>query len=212
MARQTSAPRRGRDAGDAERTPVRARGHATRARLLEAGIQAFSRRGFHATRVDDIVGAAKTSHGTFYLYFQSKDDLFDQLISQVAGEFQALAETLPEISATSRHKDELERWLLELIGVYAHYGPLIRSWTEADRGDANPGQGLLDQLSAALAARIKVRRRKGFDLDVAALAVVAMVERVNYFSATGQLAETPEELASTLADIVLDAIFGPGDR
>jgi hypothetical protein len=38
-----------------------------------------------------------------------------------------------------------------------------------------------------------------------------MVERVNYFAITGQLAESSEQLAHTLADIMLDAFFGPED-
>ena len=50
---------------------LRARGHRTRARLLAAGAEVIARKGLHAARVDDIVKAARSSHGTFYLYFSS---------------------------------------------------------------------------------------------------------------------------------------------
>ena len=45
-------------------------------KLLEAGLAEFDENGFQAVRVDDIVRRAKTSHGTFYLYFANKEDLF----------------------------------------------------------------------------------------------------------------------------------------
>ena len=37
-----------------------------------------------------------------------------------------------------------------------------------------------------------------------------MVERLNYFLPTGQVDATPERIADVLADITLDAFFGPG--
>ena len=49
-------------------------------RLLDAAIVVFDERGYHAARVDDIVRVAETSHGTFYLYFSSKENLFQALV------------------------------------------------------------------------------------------------------------------------------------
>ena len=43
-------------------------------------------KGYHPARVDDIVKVAKTSHGTFYLYFSNKEDLFHALVLDVAEE------------------------------------------------------------------------------------------------------------------------------
>lgn len=193
--------------------PLRARGQATRARLLDAGVWAFSRKGFHATRVDDIVKRAKTSHGTFYLYFSSKDALFDQLVTDVAEEFRLLTEQLPRIDRSDEARAALEAWLTSFIEVYRRFGPLIRSWTEAERTGAaatgGVGDDVLGTVADAFAARVKLRRRKDLDPAIASLALVAMVERVNYFLVVGQLDESAEELAATLADIVLDALFGP---
>ena len=55
--------------------------------------------GLHAARVDDIVKVAATSHGTFYLYFANKEELFHALAEQVAGELEALAGRLPALDA-----------------------------------------------------------------------------------------------------------------
>ena len=63
-------------------------------RLLDAGMRVFADRGFHAARVDDIVRAARASHGTFYLYFSSKEDLLRALAVQCSEQIEALAKVL----------------------------------------------------------------------------------------------------------------------
>ena len=45
-------------------------------------MRVFADRGFHAARVDDIVRSARTSHGTFYLYFTNKEDLLRALATE----------------------------------------------------------------------------------------------------------------------------------
>ncbi|MEM0984565.1 MAG: TetR/AcrR family transcriptional regulator, partial [Planctomycetota bacterium] len=46
-----------------------------RKRLVQAGIDAFYQRGFHATGLDTILERAETTKTTFYKYFESKNDL-----------------------------------------------------------------------------------------------------------------------------------------
>ena len=79
---------------------VRTRGQKTRARLLQAGAQVFGTKGFHTARVDDIVRAAKTSHGTFYVYFPSKEALLDELLTQIGHEMAELVADLPDLRST----------------------------------------------------------------------------------------------------------------
>src|SRR5215472_11614170 len=77
----STRPRRastgGRPTQDRE---LRAQGRQTLRNLLEAGLAEFDERGFQAVRVDDIVRRAQISHGTFYLYFSNKEDLFKALL------------------------------------------------------------------------------------------------------------------------------------
>jgi AcrR family transcriptional regulator len=64
----------------AQQRVLRAQGRKTMRRLLEAGLAEFGARGLHAVSVDDVVRRAQTSHGTFYLYFSDKEDLFQALL------------------------------------------------------------------------------------------------------------------------------------
>ncbi len=83
---------------------LRAQGRKTMRKLLDAGMRVFAERGFHAARVDDIVRAARTSHGTFYLYFANKEELLRALAIQCAEEMGALAGGLGEVTRRRRRR------------------------------------------------------------------------------------------------------------
>lgn len=44
--------------------------------IIASALKLFEEKGFHATKVSDIVKDAGMAQGTFYLYFKSKEDLF----------------------------------------------------------------------------------------------------------------------------------------
>jgi len=48
-----------------------------RAELVDAAARVFMERGYAAATVSDITSRAGSSHGTFYVYFDSKEDIFD---------------------------------------------------------------------------------------------------------------------------------------
>jgi len=56
----------------------------TRTRILEAAVKVFATKGYHNTKVDDIVSESKTSKGSFYFYFPSKQDIFLALVDTFA--------------------------------------------------------------------------------------------------------------------------------
>jgi len=52
---------------------------ARREHILRSALRCFARRGYHVTTVDDIAAEAGVSKGTPYIYFESKEALFQQL-------------------------------------------------------------------------------------------------------------------------------------
>ena len=60
-----------------------------RAAVLSAARQQFADEGYHATSIDDIIEAADIARGTFYLYFQSKRAIFDELLDELFVTLQA---------------------------------------------------------------------------------------------------------------------------
>src|SRR5438309_51888 len=107
----------------AQERALRARGRNTMRRLLDAGVVVFEKRGYQAARVDDIVKEANTSHGTFYLYFASKEDLFRSLAVDVAAEMTALAASLGPVGPDTDGYAELRDWLDRFSHLYERYQP-----------------------------------------------------------------------------------------
>jgi AcrR family transcriptional regulator len=189
---------------------LRARGQRTRARLLQAGSTVLARKGYHAARVDDIVATAHSSHGTSYLYFASKEDLFDQLVAQVASDLTTLVDELPVIADTDDGRHALRSWLERFADLYERSGPVIRSWTEIELStDAIGvhGEAVLAVMTTAMARNIRVTRRSKLDPTITGLALMMMVERLNYYATTKQLVATRDELLDTLVEVITSALF-----
>jgi AcrR family transcriptional regulator len=190
---------------------LRARGRDTRRRLLDAGAAVLASTGYHATRVDDVVKLAQTSHGTFYLYFANKEELFRALAAEVAQEMRALAETMEPLTAGATGRARLQRWIRQFVEVYRRHGPVIRAWTEAEIGGSEFGRlgtDLLTQFSGVIAARIGEVESPGLDPTITTLVLVAMLERLNYYALTNQVRIEPDALAETLARVAHASLFG----
>jgi len=205
-----------RGGAPAQERELRAQGKKTMRKLLDAAMVVFEKRGYHAARVDDIVKVARTSHGTFYLYFANKEDLFRALLADVAEEVRAISETLGPVGPDDAGYRELRSWLASFSDLYVHYGPVIRAWTEAEvEGDDVGGMGeeLLANVAGALVDRIDEANTSGsFDPQIAALATVAMIERLHYYLVSRQLDVEREELLDTLAAVLHVGVFGGSRR
>ncbi len=56
----------------------------TRERILDAALNIFSKKGYHDTRLDEIVDESSTSKGAIYFHFPNKERLFIALVDQFA--------------------------------------------------------------------------------------------------------------------------------
>jgi AcrR family transcriptional regulator len=89
------------------------RGIETRTRLLTAAEQVFGEVGYHDASIVKITEAAGVGQGTFYLYFASKKDVFDELIRDMN---RRVRHAMKE--ASSRGATRLEA---ELLGFGAYF-------------------------------------------------------------------------------------------
>lgn len=84
------------------------------AELLEAALDVFFEKGFAAARLEDIAARAGVSKGTIYLYFHSKEDVFDALVRAIP---QPNVEQLRALAAdTSIPADTMLRRVLTFMG------------------------------------------------------------------------------------------------
>jgi AcrR family transcriptional regulator len=53
-----------------------------RQQILNVAREVFARRGYHAAKIEDIVAAAGIARGTFYLYFEDKRAIFEEIVDR----------------------------------------------------------------------------------------------------------------------------------
>ena len=141
--------------------------------LLNASFELFRTRGLADTTVEEITQAAGVAKGTFYLYFDTKDDLVDQLRLEFAGQIESFfaAANPPEAAAqwpgflstlVGSAIDEFidQRDLHDLISAIPHAhdaGPLADTMERAHRNvvrilEAGNRSGALDVPDASASA------------------------------------------------------------
>ena len=103
---------------DSADPPRRRRKEARPQELTAAALELFTERGFAATRLEDIAARAGVSKGTLYLYFDSKEALFEAVIRE--GIIPAMNEGRTMLEEHQGSASELLRRLLlgwwELLG------------------------------------------------------------------------------------------------
>ena len=76
-----AAPQPAASSGDKPSGPRSSKGARTRERLVEAAKEIFEEQGFSEARISDIAERAGQSHGSFYYYFDSKEEVFREVAS-----------------------------------------------------------------------------------------------------------------------------------
>jgi AcrR family transcriptional regulator len=82
-----------------------ARGERTRRRLLEAAERIFAEVGYHDASIVKITEAAGVGQGTFYLYFASKKQVFDEVVLDLNAR---VRHAMTEASAAGKTRSERE--------------------------------------------------------------------------------------------------------
>ena len=203
-------------ASEAQNGPRSRKGEQTRARLLDAAKEIFEENGFLEARISDIADRAGLSHGAFYHYFDSKEQIFREIAEMLDDE---LAEPMDSvIFSQGSSPDPHERLQMALRQHLEHYrdeAKIMGVIEQVARYD--------DHVAAVRSARNRLHReqmersirgmqRRGIadttiDPKIAAAALGSMVERFAEMSlAQGQLDSDPGEAAGTLATLFVNAL------
>lgn len=192
----------------------------TRDLLIQAAREIFATKGYHASGVQDIVERAGMAHGTFYLYFKSKKELFQALIDLLLEDLYATlaASPIEEIQTyrdyerqlrtlttkgaevLTRNQDLSKILLWEAVGLDPDFNRLITD--------------LLDQFTSLGQLYIEHGKERGFfrqSMDPArgARIVVATVWGIAFRWAAGTIAF--EDALRDVEELISELLYGVVD-
>lgn len=119
------------------------RGNRTKLRITQAAWKLFHEKGYEETTVDDIVLLSETSKGSFYHYYNSKDELLAALPELFDAKYKEVLDTLdPEMNSYDK-LIELSCCIHQIIGEEISIGLLAMLYSSqvVTKGDKH----LLDQ-------------------------------------------------------------------
>ncbi|TGM08922.1 TetR/AcrR family transcriptional regulator [Leptospira barantonii] len=159
---------------------------ARREEILDAALDIFSVKGYHAAGIADIAGKLDIGHGTCYRYFKNKLDILHALLDQVQG---GLAEVISRQSPDKSNSLEEYRsqigdigvGLFELFGKDTRIGQVFFFETQGIDESVTVKIRKIHDLSARVTELYLVNGvkkgflRKNLDTDVASKAINSMM-------------------------------------
>jgi AcrR family transcriptional regulator len=188
-----------------------------REQVLACAQRVFSRRGYHAAGVSEIITEAGVARGTFYLYFESKraifDELLDQLLALITGSVRRIAlapeapppleqmlENVRNVIVTLQTHRELTRILLRTaIGIDADFDHKLDEFYGRLRA----------LIRGALMLGAEMGLTRPCDPDVVSLCVLGSVKEVldYYLVARGGRAFDRERVSREILEYNLKGLF-----
>jgi AcrR family transcriptional regulator len=185
-AQRTAEPLGRRNRGQPKNQPSavrKAQKELTRALLATAAQAQFEERGYVEVTVDDIVRAAGASRATFYLYFESKAAVLQEVLRklQLREEYQLLLRHFAAIEEPT--VDALQAWLDEYVDFYVKHRGLHRAIHQAQAVEPEFAHARLGDIRLY----IELWRSLGFvknpdsdDLRLAAMMMFALADETLY--------------------------------
>jgi AcrR family transcriptional regulator len=188
----------------------------TRARLVDAAKQVFEESGFLEARISDIAERAGLSHGAFYHYFDSKEQVFREVAKALDDRLSEPMESV--IFAPASTAGPRERLFIAIhrhLAQYKEEARIMGVIEEVSRYDEHvfavrAAAGIRHRHEIADSIRRMQRRRLAdpvLDPEIAAAALGSMVERfAEMWLAQGQLEADLDQAADTLATLFVNAL------
>jgi AcrR family transcriptional regulator len=166
--------------------PRSSKGARTRTRLLDAAKEIFEENGFLSARISDIAERAGLSHGSFYHYFESKEQIFHEVAAIVDDQLGApLAEVVLAPQTGLSPFQRLHEAMRLHFEAYCDQAKIMGLIEQVSRYDEHINALMLsrhEKYAEQIAESIRELQRRGLadtslDPAVAAAAIGAMTGR-----------------------------------
>ena len=146
-------------ASSTEKAPRTARGERTRRKILDGALEEFGERGFNDASIVGITQRAKVALGTFYTYFDSKEELFRALVRDMSARVRdAVA---PALSEAMDVFDGEQRALAAFLRFAAQHKQVYRIIDEAEFVDSEAFRAHYETTAERIVARLEAGQQRG---------------------------------------------------
>jgi AcrR family transcriptional regulator len=181
------------------------RGTATRQRVIEAAEAVFAEHGYHDASIVKITEAAGVGQGTFYLYFSSKQEVFDELVRDLN---RRVRHAMKEASAKGKTRLEAEQLGFRAYFRFtAEHPALYRIIRQAEFVSPDMLRYHYERLSSGYIEGLRAAVKKGeiakLDPEVAAWALMGMGELIGMrWILWEEVGEMPKAVLDELGRII----------
>lgn len=198
----------------AGKVPPSARGRRTRAKLVKAAREIFERDGFTDSRIVDITTLANISVGTFYTYFEDKEEILKVVLAEALDEVLERALWAKDARAASSPLAALPAALRAFLEHYRDHVKLMLlieqvAGIDPDfRADKRRRERDLVRANADIVRDWRERGLAHFDMDPvrATSALSGMMNRIAYNSFVFDEADSLDELVDFTVKMWVNAL------
>ena len=141
------------------KTPRTARGERTLRKILDAAREEFGEHGFSDSSIVGITRRAGVALGTFYTYFDSKEELFQALVRDMSGQVRDTA--APAFTENAHALDAAQKGLELFLKFAGEHRDIYRIIDEAEFVDPAAYREHYETTALRIAARFRAARDKG---------------------------------------------------
>lgn len=206
------------EAGQVERALSR-KGKMTRARLLAAAKEIFEEDGFLEARISDIAERAGVSHGSFYTYFSSKDEVFREVALEVEDQLSSpLGEVILARGSVATPNERIRVAMRKHLEIYRREARIMGVIEQVARHDEqlrDARSERRDLYGRAVSDSIRQLQDRGLvdarlNPEIAAAVLGSMIERFpEMWLAEGRVVCDFDQGVEHLATIFLNALRIP---
>ncbi|MBN1361079.1 MAG: TetR/AcrR family transcriptional regulator [Sedimentisphaerales bacterium] len=191
--------------------------------ILDAAMKLFAEKGFHSVSMNEIAAEAEFATGTLYNFFDSKEELYQEIMSACG---QSATSVLAPIFES--HKNEREKiacFIRASVRVFRENAAAIRLFLQANQArtlglsgahlsesNAKFREDMLARLRETFAAGVRKRLFRKLDPHVAALSLMAALEATVFSAATDASEASFEKRVGGIEQLFFKGILHAQDR
>jgi AcrR family transcriptional regulator len=197
-----------------KKEPKTHRGRETRNKLLDAAEKEFGERGYHDAAISGITQRASVALGTFYVYFESKEEIFRALVTHMGHLTRAwIAERVSESpDRLTAERQGIEAFMEFVRGHGNLYKIISEAQFVAEDAYRDYYMGFAEAYSQNLErAGDNNEIRKG-DYDVWAWALLGMSVFLGMRYAVWDDTRSSKDMAATVADLIAKGLLPESNK